>query len=130
MVYSTRHFPNLLENPESASSAEAEYRSMAKTTRELKWIKDILASLQVPHTDSIRLYCDSQAALHIAKNPVFHESTKEVDCHLVRDEIIHKRLLPSYVPTHTQLANLFTKALGAKKFGAILVSIQDLHAPT
>ena len=118
----------------SASSAEAEYRSMAKTTQELKWIKDILTSLHVPHPDLIRLYCDSQATLHIAKNPVFHEHTKyiEVDCHLVRDEIIHKRLLPSYVPTHTQLVDLFTKALVAKNFGAILVKlgIEDLHAPT
>ena len=35
------------------------------------------------------------------------------------------------MPTHTQLADLFTKALGAKKFGAILLKlgIQDLHAP-
>ncbi|XP_072062294.1 uncharacterized mitochondrial protein AtMg00810-like [Arachis hypogaea] len=93
----------------SASSVEAEYRSMAQITKELKWIKDILFSLYVPHHASIRLYYDSQATLHIAKNLALHERTKhiEVDCHLVRDEIVHQRLLPSYVLTQTQLANLF-----------------------
>jgi len=118
----------------SASSAEAEYRSMAKTTRELIWVKDILSSLSVMHTPPVRLYCDNQAALHIAKNPVFHERTKhiEVDCHFVRDEIIQNRLLPSYVPTTTQLADPFTKAIGLKRFGPLLskLGIQDLHAPS
>ncbi|XP_057723450.1 secreted RxLR effector protein 161-like [Arachis stenosperma] len=117
----------------SASSAEAEYRSMAKTTRKLIWINDILSSLHVSHPASIRLYCDSQAALHIAKNSVFHKRTKhfEVDCHFIWDEIIHNRLLSSYIPTHLQLADIFTKALGTKQFGKLLVKlgIQNLHAP-
>ena len=107
---------------------------MAKTTRKLIWVKDILSSLSVMHTPPVRLYCDNQAALHIAKNPVFHERTKhnEVDCHFVRDEIIQNRLLPSYVPTTTQLADPFTKAIGLKRFGPLLskLGIQDLHAPS
>ena len=96
------------------SSAEAEYRSMASTTCELKWIKSVLSNLGVTHSMPIQLYCDNQAALHIAKNPVFHERTKhiDVDCHFIRDEIVCQNLQPSYVPTRTQLADTFTKALG------------------
>lgn len=59
----------------STSSAEAEYRSMAAVACELKWLEALLLSLGVQHPKAIKLFCDSQSALHIAKNPVFHERT-------------------------------------------------------
>jgi len=67
------------------SSAETEYRAMTSASCELIWAKNLLADLGfVSHTPMI-LFCDNQATMHIASNPVFHESTKhlEVDCHYI-----------------------------------------------
>jgi len=107
---------------------------MANTTCELKWVSGILSILGIIHPLHMLLYCDSQVALHIVQNPIFHECTKhiEVDCHFVRNEIIHGHLQPSYVPTCAQLADTFTKALGRAPFNLLLgkLGIRNLHAPT
>nr|KYP64877.1 Copia protein [Cajanus cajan] len=106
----------------SRSSSEAEYRSMATTTCELKWLKELLSCLGCAHSGPMKLYCDNQAALHIAANPVFHERTKhiEMDCHFVRDELLQGTISTHHVSSHAQPADIFTKALGKTQFDRIL----------
>ena len=72
------------------SSAEAEYRAMASATCELIWLKQLLKELQFGELNQMTLICDNQAALHIASNPVFHETKKhiEIDCHFIREKIV------------------------------------------
>jgi len=89
---------------------------MAVTTSELVWLKSLLGSLGVFFNIPMCLYCDSQAALHIAKNPVFHERTKyiEINCHFVREKLEFGDLTVSYLASQEQPEDIFTRALGKK----------------
>ncbi|RVW62671.1 Retrovirus-related Pol polyprotein from transposon RE1 [Vitis vinifera] len=81
--------PHLLEVKKqpivSRSSVEAEYQSMANTTCEILWLLSLLHDLKIAHHGLTVLYCDNQAAIHIATNSVYHERTKhiEIDCHII-----------------------------------------------
>ncbi|CAL1377568.1 unnamed protein product [Linum trigynum] len=115
------------------SSAEAEYRAMASTVSEVIWLRWLLSELGVTQSGPTPLYCDNQAALHIAANPVFHERTKhvEMDCHFVRERVVSGDIAPRKISSEFQLADLFTKGLGTDRFRALLskLNVRDLHRP-
>ncbi|RVW62844.1 Retrovirus-related Pol polyprotein from transposon TNT 1-94 [Vitis vinifera] len=53
----------------SRSSAESEYRAMAQATCEIIWIHQLLCEVGMKCTMPAKLWCDNQAALHIAGEP-------------------------------------------------------------
>ncbi|KAI3743385.1 hypothetical protein L1987_61093 [Smallanthus sonchifolius] len=117
----------------SRSSAEAEYRAMATTVSEILWVRWLLMELGESQHGGTTLFCDNEAARHIANNPVFHERTKhvEMDCYFVRERVESKEVEPRYIETKLQIADLLTKPLGTKRLQELLVKLgmKDLHAP-
>jgi len=107
---------------------------MANVASELVWLRSFLAFLDQPARGHTVLYCDNQAALHIAANPLFHERAKhiETDSHFVRERLLKGEIKPCYVPSRLQLADFFTKALGSRQFHSLLgkFGIYSVHAPT
>ncbi|CAM8905835.1 unnamed protein product [Rhodiola kirilowii] len=97
----------------SRSSAESEYRSMASACSEIIWLIRLLADMNVPVTTPVALFCDNQSAIHLARNPVFHERTKhvEIDCHFTRQFVNTGTINPTAIHTSEQPADLFTKPL-------------------
>ncbi|RVW74059.1 Retrovirus-related Pol polyprotein from transposon TNT 1-94 [Vitis vinifera] len=57
----------------ACSSAEAEFHAMAQGICEGIWLNRLLEELRVPLKHPMVLYYDNQAAISIAKNPVYHD---------------------------------------------------------
>ncbi|KAK9057022.1 hypothetical protein SSX86_024388 [Deinandra increscens subsp. villosa] len=118
----------------SRSSAEAEYRAMATTVSEVIWVRWLLTELVASQVKATLLFCDNQAARHIANNPVFHERTKhvEMDCYFVRERVDAQEIQPVLVNSKSQIADLFTKPLGSHLMKTLLgkLGVRNLHTPT
>ncbi|RVW74752.1 Retrovirus-related Pol polyprotein from transposon TNT 1-94 [Vitis vinifera] len=83
--------------------------------RNSQWL---LEELRVPLKHPMVLYCDNQATISIAKNPVHHDRTKhvEIDRHFIKENIEEGVFKVSYTPTNCQTANILTKALARVNF--------------
>ena len=105
-----------------------------RTASELTWIKQVLTDLNIKIKEPMQMFCDNQAARHIAANPIFHERTKhiEVDCHYIRGKIQTKEIETPFVKSEDQLADIFTKGLSAKVFENISckLGLYDLYNPS
>ena len=91
---------------------EAELRAMATTAEEIVWLRWLLADLGVAPSGPTALYCDNTGVIQITLNPVKHSLSKHigVDAFFLRDQHIQGTLVPYYVLSKRQLADLLTKS--------------------
>ena len=101
----------------SLSSTEAEYRGAAVAACEVAWLEMLLHDLRLQVHRPVVIYCDNLSSIQLARNPVFHARTKhiEVHYHFIRDRVLAGDIDLMYVGTDEQIADIFTKALGAEK---------------
>lgn len=84
------------------SSTEVEYRGVANTSAELRWISSLLTKIGVHIPTTPTLYSDNIGATYLCQNPVFHSRIKHIviNYHFVHGKIQQRQLPVAHVSTH------------------------------
>ncbi|KAH9651797.1 Integrase catalytic domain-containing protein [Citrus sinensis] len=106
-----------LQTVVALSTTEAEYMAATQACKEAIWIQRLLEELGHKQ-QKIPVLCDSQSALHIARNPVFHSRTKHigVQYHFVREVVEDGSVDLQKIHTKENLADVLTKPVNADTF--------------
>ena len=99
------------------STTEAKYMAATHASKEAVWLQRLCSSMGLVQ-GAIRIECDSQSAIFLAKNPAYHSKTKHIDVqyHFVRDMIEDKKVLLVKVDTLKNTADALTKYLNSRNF--------------
>jgi len=101
----------------SLSTAEAEYIAAASCTSQVIWIHSQLRDYGI-NMKTITMYCYSESAIRIFRNPVQHSKTKHIALryHCIKDHVEDGNVEVHFVRSADQLADIFTKALSESSF--------------
>lgn len=108
---------SMLQATVALSTTEAEYMALAEGVKEALWLWGLLGDFGIKQ-DRVDLWCDSQSAIHLAKNQVHHARTKHIDVryHFVRDVIEEGDISLMKVHTDENPADMLTKVVTGGKF--------------
>ena len=85
------------------STMEAEFVACSAAVQEAVWLRRFLQHLGITEniTESVRINCDSRAAIAYTKDPKYHCRTKHIDIkyYFVRDIVAQKKVIPKYIST-------------------------------
>ncbi|KAG8490001.1 hypothetical protein CXB51_016020 [Gossypium anomalum] len=110
------------------STTEAEYMAVTEAVKEAIWLQGMVKTLGLVQ-EHINVYCDSQSAIHLAKNQVYHARTKHIDVrfHFVREIIDEGKICLQKIKTADNPADMMTKVVTATKFEHCLNLINILQ---
>ena len=100
------------------SSAEAEYAASSYSCKEIAFVRNVCAELEIGLRGAICLAVDNEAAIKIAENRGVSGRTKHFSdaIHYIRHMIDHLMVKLTHVRTDDQLADGFTKPLTKTKY--------------
>lgn len=106
-----------LQSIVATSTTEAEYVAATQASKEAMWLKMVMEELGHKQ-EKISLFCDSQSAVHLARNPAFHSKTKHirVQYHFVREKVEESTVDMQKIHTKENVADFMTKAVITYKF--------------
>eukprot|EP00253_Pinus_taeda_P008636 PITA_08636 len=113
-----------LQNIVALSTTEAEYVAAFHAYKEAIWLKGLFGEFGRLQ-DNIKLFCDSQSAIHLAKNLAYHSKSKHIPIkyHFVRQVITERGVSLEKVHTKENCADMFTKPVLLEKLRWCLASL-------
>ena len=112
-----------LQSVVALSTIEVEYIGTSEAVTEALWLRGlVLELLQVKELKITIIYCDSQSAVSLSKNQVYHDRAKHVDIkyHFIRDMIKSEAIAIEKISTNENVANMLREALSYEKFNYCL----------
>ncbi|KAL5839560.1 hypothetical protein ACOSQ4_012168 [Xanthoceras sorbifolium] len=106
------------------STTEAEYVAVTEASKEMVWLQNFLEELGKKQEDNV-LYCDSQSAIHLAKNPSFHSRTKHIQLryHFIRSLLEDGILKLEKISGAQNPADMLTKTVTTDKLKLCSASV-------
>lgn len=98
------------------STTEAEYIAAVEASKEMLWLKRFLQELGLQQEEYI-VFCDSQSAMDLSKNSMYHARTKHIDVryHWLRNVIEENMLKLKKIHTNKNGADMLTKVVPGNK---------------
>jgi hypothetical protein len=105
-----------LQSIVAMSTTEAEYMAVAEVVKEALWLKRLVKELGL-NQGGVQMHCDSQSAIYLAKNQVYHARTKHIDVrfHKIRELIVTRDIILEKVHTLENAADMLTKPITVAK---------------
>uniref|UniRef100_A0A2N9G262 CCHC-type domain-containing protein n=1 Tax=Fagus sylvatica TaxID=28930 RepID=A0A2N9G262_FAGSY len=105
-----------LQSIVAMSTTEAEYMAVAEAAKEALWLKGLVKELGL-NQGGVQMHCDSQSAIYLAKNQVYHARTKHIDVrfHKIRELIVTGDIVLEKVHTSENAADMLTKPVTTAK---------------
>jgi hypothetical protein len=86
-------------------------------SKEAVWLQRLCSKIGFEQR-AMKIDCDSQSAIFLAKNHAYHSKTKHIDVqyHFVRDMVESNNVILEKVDTLENIANSLTKSVNVVKF--------------
>ena len=102
--------------------------AVTEAVKEAIWLQGLVTDLGFKQQE-VTVYCDSQSAIHLAKNQVYHSRTKHIDVrfHFIREILDEGDILLQKIGTEDNPADMLTKVVTGIKFQHCLELINISH---
>jgi hypothetical protein len=96
---------------------ESEYMAATHGSKEAVWLQRLCLRIEFEQR-AMKISCDSQRTIFLAKNPAYHSKTKHIDVqyHFMRDMVERNKVLLEKVDTLENIEDSLTKSVSSVKF--------------